>query len=511
METFPLLYRSEVDTFLCLVLVEPISVSFSSVNFFFFLFFFLPPSFLLRLSYTAISGQRKMFPAPSRLVVLLLAPLFFLYHLLSRIFWSGLNARNVFTLPLNFAINFSPVFIWLLIFKNAGLIPKSIRPTIHVALAYRVDRFMFSISESPIGCLLTIFLSVGTAYLIYLRWYRGESSYQKLSSTLSASSLSDDLELSSFDQDLEDLPKSSRVQNVAPGSFQDHPHLGNLEFFRPMSSGDVSANASAINKKISNHLRSSHNYRPYNCWLWAPPALLALSWVILNVDHFFATPLSTAKDIVSWFSYVIGHFCVPLFTAIWLYVFHAPGALRLFSIALGAQNIAGVLTHLVFPNAPPWFIELNGEHGHADYDTPGYAAGLIRAPFGTGTHMVTKGFHASPIVFGALPSLHSAMAVMCFFFVCYYSRWTISKLALFSFVALQWWATIYLNHHWRLDLYAGLLYSIVLFTVVYRWLMSKVDEKFIEARLNYDFENGSTMGMRVFRNTNLQNFFDPLS
>lgn len=456
-----------------------------------------------------------MFPSPRRAVFLAVAPALFAYHLVCRIFWSGLNGRTVLTLPLNFFLNFLPIYVWLLIFKNAGLIPKTIRPPIHVALAYRVDMWMFSASRSIVGCLLTVTVSVGGAWLLYVRHLHRGGPYHKLAAhTPSLLLLSyDDLELLAFD-DLEHHAKTASIYTVtlqAPGDFQDDPRIGALEFFAPRSSRWVAETASATNTKIAAHVRASHGHRPYNCWAWAPAALLAASWFILNVDHWLATPLSTARDAVSWFSYVLGHFCVPLFTGIWLYVFHAPGALRLFSFALGAQNIAGVLTHLVFPNAPPWFIHMKGEMAHADYDTPGYAAGLTRAPFGTGAHMVTKGFHASPIVFGALPSLHSAMAVMCFFFVCYYSLWTAAKLALFLFVVLQWWATIYLDHHWRLDLFAGMLYSIALFVVFYTWGMPGVDERFINARLRFDFENGSTMGMRVFRNTVLQPFFDPLS
>lgn len=444
-----------------------------------------------------------MFPSPRRAVFFAAAPLIFLYHLLARIFWSGLNGRTIFTLPLNFAVNFLPIYVWLLIFKNAGMIPKSIRPAIHVALAYRVDSFMFA---RPMGSVLTVAVSTAGAWLLYVRFFCAP---RPKYAPLAGDGLLPSLSLA--DLELEVLGDLEQQKGAPPGDFQDHPHIGALEFFSAQLPRAVAENAAAINAAIALHVSRTRSHRPYNAWAWAPAALVAASWFLLNAAHWFATPLSVARDAVSWFSYVLGHFCVPLFTGIWLYVFHAPGALRLFSCALGAQNIAGVLTHLVFPNAPPWFIHMKGVNGHADYDTPGYAAGLTRAPFGTGAHLVTQGFHASPIVFGALPSLHSAMAVMCFFFVCYYARWTAAKIALFMFVVIQWWSTIYLDHHWRLDLFAGMLYSVALFVVFYTWGMPSVDERFIAARREYDFQNGSTMGMRVFRNTVLQNFFDPLS
>lgn len=422
-------------------------------------------------------------------------------------------------------------------FKNAGAIPKDIRPRIHVALAYHVDMFVFSVKKSPVGAVLLAILCVCTGWLVYLRWYRPHTACappktdfgamamsRNSSSDFLALSCGSGLELEALESPTSSGGSSSGASTLetgtkyddddynryalAPPDFQNDPRHPVLRIIPAMSPGDISANASHINAAIVDHVRAS-GYEPFNCWKWAVPALVAASWPLLNLVHWVATPLSTAKDVVSWFSYVIGHFCVPLFTAIWLYVFHAPGALRLFGMALGAQNIAGVITHLVFPNAPPWFIELHGEHGHADYDTKGYAAGLTRAPFGTGTHAVTQGFHASPIVFGALPSLHLAMAAMSFFFVCYYLRWTAPKVALFAFVVLQWWATIYLSHHWRLDLIAGMLYSVVAFTAVYKWRMERKMKEFYDARLRFDFAAGSTMGMRVFRNTKFQNFFDP--
>lgn len=446
-----------------------------------------------------------MLPQIQRVAAVAFAPLLCVVQFLWRVFWSGLNERNIITFPLNFFINFLPVFTWLLIFKNAGLIPKDIRPTIHVSLAYHLDEFMFSITKSPLGSLLTIAATVMGGWLLYLKIYRTATTYKSLGlPTLSLTSLEDDIEMAEFDM-------SDTKDFTAPGSFQNHHRIGPMEIVPNLQPVEISENAETINRKIVRHLRENNNNRPYNCWYYAPPALLAASWFVLNVDHWFLAPLTVPKDVTAWFLYVIGHFCVPLFTAIWLYVFHAPGAIRLFSFALGAQNIVGVLTHLLFPNAPPWFIHKFGETAEANYDTKGYAAGLTRVKFATGTHTVTKGFHASPIVFGALPSLHSAMAVMCFFFVSYYSRWTISKVAVLAFVVLQWWATIYLDHHWRLDLIAGMAYSIVLYTIFLKWLMPRVDDDFVAARLRFDFQRGSTMGMRVFRNTKLQNFFDPLS
>lgn len=470
-----------------------------------------------------------------------LKPFLFVFQLLNRIFWSGLNGRTVFQLVLNFWLNFSPVFIWLLMFKNAGIIPKEIRPKIYVALAMHVDDYMFNFVGHPLISTVALVSLVSGAWLIYYVFYRTptskkqEQSYSALSNVYknelhnghsidsddptavgSSSETSSDLE--DFNEyELTDMNSSSSdLGDVSifnsPGDWQDDTHHSSIEFFKNLSSNAISTQTSETNRRIWRTIKT-RGYGPLNCWNLSPPILMALSWFLLNIDYWFKDPINTPKDLLAWTSYVLFHFFVPLFTAIWLYVFHAPGALRLFSFGLGMQNIAGVCTHLLFPNAPPWFIHLYDEDAEATYDLPGYAAGLTRVDMAMGTHLNSNGFHASPIVFGALPSLHSAMAVMAFFFVSYYSRWTTLKLLAASFVALQWWATIYLDHHWRLDLVVGMLYAITSFTLLYCWPrgIKKVDSDFMKARLRFDFKNGSTMGMRVFRNTRLQNFFDPLA
>ncbi|KAI5958039.1 IPT1 [Candida theae] len=446
----------------------------------------------------------------------LLKPFLFIYQFFERIFWSGLNERSILGLVLNFWLNFGPIFIWLLIFKNAGLIPHSIRPTIHVALPFHVDTFMFSTWKGALICIPSFF-AIG--WLLYFAVYRqkgklanSKSKYVPLKSeddVAVSEEGSSSFEMESFESD--DLePGVVAIGKPPEANFQGE--IKQLTFFKPLDTRVVNDMATSVNKYIREK-QNQYGYHwqvPRNCWYWAPPFLLATSWFILNFDYWLRTPIRTWKDLLAWTSYVLGHITVPIITAVWLYVFHAPGALKYYGWALGFQNICGVLTHLLFPCAPPWFIHMYGEDAEANYDLPGYAAGLTRVDVALGTHLNSKGFHASPIVFGAVPSLHSAMAVMTFLFVSYYARWTFVKLISFAFVVLQWWATIYLDHHWRLDLFVGMCYALIWFAIMYHRLR-RVNELFLQSRLQYNFAKGSTMGMRVFRNTKLQSFFDPLS
>ncbi|CAK9435496.1 uncharacterized protein LODBEIA_P02230 [Lodderomyces beijingensis] len=266
-------------------------------------------------------------------------------------------------------------------------------------------------------------------------------------------------------------------------NFQNGPHHTDLTFFKFLTIEQVNSNAQRINTKIiTRGIKSASHNLPFNSWHLAPAFLLTSSWLILNFDYLLIEPIRTWKDILAWTSYVLGHVTVPILTAVWLYAFHAPGVVK--SYGFDGED---------FPDS------------EANYEMLGYAAGLIRVDDALGTHWNSKGFRMSPIVFGAVPSLHSAMAVMTFFFVAFYARWTILKLAALGFVILQWWSTLYFDHHCRLDLYAGMSYAICWFTIIYLWRLQKLNARVVQKRLNWQFnDGGSTMGMRVFRNTSLQ-------
>ncbi|ABN68081.2 putative inositol phosphoesterase [Scheffersomyces stipitis CBS 6054] len=411
-----------------------------------------------------------------------LGALVIIVQLWRRVVLSVLNGRNIFQFILNFFISFSPVLIWLSIFKNAGLIPNWTRPPIHVKLAMTLDRYIFDIFLYPIyGITSLSFLVALCGALI---------KYQELELQVTTIPMDATLLNSPHSLDADVTPFFERDSN--PELFVEHYNNNN--------------------GRVSKSLETPKT-KPLNCWCLATPILVPTSWFILNLVYWFRDPIRTPKDLLAWFLYVVCHLVAPIFTAIWLYLFQPPGALRLFSLGLGIQNIAGVVTHLIFPNVPPWYIYFYGEETIPDYDMPGFAAGLIRIDMIMGTHIHTAGFHISPIVFGALPSLHSAMAVMVFLFVSYYSRNMGVKIAYLLYVVLQWWATIYLDHHWRLDLIVGMLYSIASFSFLLFWSrgLSFVERNFILARKRCDFKNGSTAGMRIFRNTKLQTVFDPYS
>lgn len=130
---------------------------------------------------------------------------------------------------------------------------------------------------------------------------------------------------------------------------------------------------------------------------------------------------------------------------------------------------------------------------------PGSAAGLVRVDEVLGTHIYQDAFKASPLVFGAFPSLHGAFSVCCFLFVKRYSHR--GGYIVGFYVLWQWFSTMYLRHHWRIDLLGGLVYSAFAFSLFFRSL-GRIDKA-------YAFGvSGGNGWQRLFEGTRLQYVFD---
>lgn len=122
-------------------------------------------------------------------------------------------------------------------------------------------------------------------------------------------------------------------------------------------------------------------------------ALLVLAYpTLLYIMHLLAfTEVRAYKDLMAWATYGALHFASPIIIAWWLWFFAPPGGARTYGWCLGMQNIAGLFTHIIFPNAAPWFYDIYGDSLHPDpppdYQTPGSAAGLVRVDVILGTHL----------------------------------------------------------------------------------------------------------------------------
>lgn len=104
----------------------------------------------------------------------------------------------------------------------------------------------------------------------------------------------------------------------------------------------------------------------------------------------------------------------------------------------------------------------------ANYNVPGEAGGLARIDKILGLNLYSSSFGASPLVFGAFPSLHSGSATIEMAFVVY--LWPKAWPLAVAYTMWMWWSTMYLTHHYLIDLVGGSIYAFSAYFVARRHL-----------------------------------------
>ena len=146
-----------------------------------------------------------------------------------------------------------------------------------------------------------------------------------------------------------------------------------------------------------------------------------------------------------------------------MFIFGPPGSVPVFARAFGYMNVCGILIQLFIPTAPPWFENMYGLGAPADYSMHGSAAGLARVDAITGLNMYTDSFNNSPMVFGAFPSMHAGDATIQALFM---SEVFPQYSPFFGlYVLWLWWSTMYLSHHYMVDLIGGSILAAIFFHV----------------------------------------------
>ncbi|KAF2769515.1 PAP2-domain-containing protein, partial [Teratosphaeria nubilosa] len=175
-----------------------------------------------------------------------------------------------------------------------------------------------------------------------------------------------------------------------------------------------------------------------------------------NLSNILSAHKATVLDVLAWLPYGICHYGSPFVCILLMFIFGPPGTAPVFAKAFGYMNICGVMLQIFFPCSAPWYENMYGL-APANYSIHGSPAGLAAIDKLFGIDLYTSTFTASPMVFGAFPSLHSGWATLEVLFMSN----TIPKLRpLWLLYGLWlWWATMYLSHHYAVDLVAGSLIS----------------------------------------------------
>ncbi len=130
-----------------------------------------------------------------------------------------------------------------------------------------------------------------------------------------------------------------------------------------------------------------------------------------------------------------------------------------------ALSVAGLLTYILFPEAPPWLAARDGDIAPVErLSARGWIwlhAGNVKQALG---HAQQDG--SNPIA--AMPSLHVAFACLVVIFIGarMRTRWR-ALLALYPLT--MGFALVYLGEHYVVDLVAGLAYALAVHLAVSRW------------------------------------------
>jgi hypothetical protein len=144
--------------------------------------------------------------------------------------------------------------------------------------------------------------------------------------------------------------------------------------------------------------------------------------------------------------------------AIFLYIKDYP-ALRRYAWTFFIINVAGFTTYHIYPAAPPWYFHAHG----CTVDMATHASegpNLARVDAALGFRYFAGFYGRSNDVFGAMPSLHVAYPLLIVL-----EGWKNFRAPLRAasvmFSATMIFAAVYLDHHWVLDVIAGLSYCLV--------------------------------------------------
>jgi hypothetical protein len=164
------------------------------------------------------------------------------------------------------------------------------------------------------------------------------------------------------------------------------------------------------------------------------------------------------------------HFVLPLATGLALWLWRRPQFYD-FVAALIVLSLAGFVTYLLLPAAPPWYL---AQHGMLDgpdgqplitYLKPGTFEELATALGFDGRYLYSLAFGSvNPNAVAAFPSLHVAYPFLAFL-VLRRAFGRVGWLA-FGYTLLVAFSVLYTGDHWIIDMVAGMAYAYIAYYAI---------------------------------------------
>lgn len=177
---------------------------------------------------------------------------------------------------------------------------------------------------------------------------------------------------------------------------------------------------------------------------------------VLSFNEYFLQNPSNLLTSLSGFFY-INWIPLPIIFGFYLFVYK-PGEFLRFALCFFLANVIGFIIYYTYPAAPPWYVHLNGYEFIPE--TKGNAAGLLEFDKYYGTTVFEDMYSKSSNVFAAFPSLHAAYPLIVLFYGIK-SKLRYWNVLFLIFVVGIWWAAVYTQHHYAIDLVAGAVCAVL--------------------------------------------------
>jgi hypothetical protein len=214
-----------------------------------------------------------------------------------------------------------------------------------------------------------------------------------------------------------------------------------------------------------------HTFWPY----WLDRALFGVSSGagLLSLNEVFARHHWAGVDLLTGLIY-LAYIYVVAICAVYLGLVDRTPAGRARVRALGwtflGVNLAAFATYLLLPVAPPWYVASHG-FGPVDVNAVASPAALVRWDALTGIPYFASFYSRSSDVFGAMPSMHCAYPTLLLLYVAELRRPRLLAVMV-AFLLLTCFSAVYLQHHYVLDVLAGMSYAMVGYRLE-RWLTAR--------------------------------------
>ena len=205
--------------------------------------------------------------------------------------------------------------------------------------------------------------------------------------------------------------------------------------------------------------------------LVAEPHFWELNWFGISDGGLEVTPATSwqtrthpAWDLICGAAYLL---FIPVFfitAGWWRFKERQPGA-ELVMWAMLWLNLAGYVAYLIYPAAPPWYVDHYGL-GPAVLSAAPEAAGAARFDALLGVDWFAGYYGRNANVFGAIPSLHVGQTFLSVLFA-----WQFRSLRSLTtpFWLLVLFASVYLNHHYVVDGLVGMVFAVGAWSCLRVW------------------------------------------